>query len=44
MCAIFRQECEVEYRARTLVSCSTPNEVVEIEWSPEGRFERWLDW
>ncbi|KAL4515137.1 hypothetical protein Ndes2526A_g09556 [Nannochloris sp. 'desiccata'] len=44
MCAIFRQDCEVEYRARTLIGYDGPNEVVKIEWAAEHRFERSLDW
>lgn len=44
MSAIFRQECELEYRARALTGYSTPNEEVRIEWTTQNRFERGLDW
>lgn len=44
MCAIFRQDCEVEYRARALTGYGKWNDAVRIEWVAQNRFERSLDW
>ena len=44
MCAIFRYECELEYRSRALTQYKKPNEVVEIQLVAKHRFERALDW
>lgn len=44
MCAILREDCEVEYRARALSGHRAMNPPVRIEWAADSRFSRAMDW